>query len=44
MKTFKNIMVAVFCTATISCTDLTPLENDIADLKDQLAQLRGQCE
>ncbi len=44
MRIFKNIMVAVFCTATISCTDLKPLEDDIADLKDQLAQLRGQCE
>lgn len=37
-------MVAVLCAATISCTDLKPLEDDIADLKDQLAQLRGQCE
>lgn len=44
MRIFKNIMVAVLCAATISCTDLKPLEDDIADLKDQLAQLRGQCE
>ncbi len=44
MRIFRNIMVAVLCAATISCTDLKPLEDDIADLKDQLAQLRGQCE
>ena len=37
-------MVAALCAATISCTDLKPLEDDIADLKEQLAQLQGKCE
>lgn len=44
MRILKYIVVAVFCAATVSCTDLKPLENEIADLKDQLAQLRRQCE
>lgn len=44
MRIINNIMVAALCAATISCTDLKPLEEDIADLKEQLAQLQGKCE
>ena len=37
-------MVAVLCAATISCTDLKPLEDDIADLKDQLDFFAGMLD
>lgn len=44
MRFLNNIMVAALFAATISCTDLAPLEKDIADLKDQVAVLQGKCE
>ena len=44
MRSLNNIMIAALCAATISCTDLAPLEKDIADLKDQVAELQGKCE